>query len=793
MTLNNTDTLLVNRGSNSYSIAAENLMATLEDTDLMLVNRSGQSYKATGKEIIDSVIDPLGVSASVSPFDPDSQTTLSVVEDVSGGKAPFTVTYQWKYKTAADPTIQTIGGAEAQLYQTTASDIGRMLACEVTVTDSRSTSVSTLSNFTNAVVQDISINQPQVVSPPDGSGVGGPITYQPSTSEITNITMSGQGAFLTFADEDVYNADTGVNVGSPISEVFTTGLKIGGIKDGEPTANGTVVSDAVGNTVSVLASTSENFTGVSAAEQFSWIPLTYGNGTFVSLAGGGTYATKAVMYSTNAGLSWNSANASTKSQWKGVAYGDNKFVGVGRTESRRFMYSADGKDWSHQGVTGPDQDNLWSCITYGGTPGNEVFVALSHSGSKRVVYSSDGISWQEGDIAEKYWNGIGWGGAPGEEKFVAVAWDDGSGNKSNMIAYSADGITWTSVDGPNDTESTYRSVVWGDDKWVATTGKTTSTSKKNVAYSADGITWINSGLTGLEKNNSWTSVTHGNGWFVAVAREGNRRVKYSHNGINWTSQISPSTNSQWNCITYAKDLGRYVAVASTGTLRTFYGDDFGGPFIDGMKVVSINPITEYGPSAGSLKFVSDIPSETPIGEINTWGVATWEVSTDSGFTSPMFGATVIQPGINQTLEADERGDIVLLDDTDYWARVSYSSLSPSTSSAASNPVHFKTRPTVRATGTPEVFYSTHTDTAITGDDIVNQYGMEPTTANLSQLGIAELTEQPSYPVAGYQAVGDKYKPIEDQSADLQIALGAYSALAAQLVDAGITPAATLDD
>ena len=58
--------------------------------------------------------------------------------------------------------------------------------------------------------------------------------------------------------------------------------------------------------------------------------------------------------------------------------------------------------------------------------------------------------------------------------------------------------------------------------------------------------------------------------------------------------------------------------------------------------------------------------------------------------------------------------------------------------------------------------------AITGDEIVKRYGINPTTDDLKSLGIAELTEQPTYAVAGYQAAGDKYRPIQDLSGDLEL-------------------------
>ena len=55
MTVNNTDTFLVERSGTSYKLQAQNLMADLQDNDLMLVERSGTSYKATGLDIKNSL------------------------------------------------------------------------------------------------------------------------------------------------------------------------------------------------------------------------------------------------------------------------------------------------------------------------------------------------------------------------------------------------------------------------------------------------------------------------------------------------------------------------------------------------------------------------------------------------------------------------------------------------------------------------------------------------------------------------------------------------------------------
>lgn len=50
-TINDSDTFLVQRGSNSYKQSASNLMSTILDTDWMLINRGSSSYKVSGSDV----------------------------------------------------------------------------------------------------------------------------------------------------------------------------------------------------------------------------------------------------------------------------------------------------------------------------------------------------------------------------------------------------------------------------------------------------------------------------------------------------------------------------------------------------------------------------------------------------------------------------------------------------------------------------------------------------------------------------------------------------------------------
>ncbi|MCM2339445.1 MAG: fibronectin type III domain-containing protein [Burkholderiales bacterium] len=116
--------------------------------------------------------------------------------------------------------------------------------------------------------------------------------------------------------------------------------------------------------------------------------------------------------------------------------------------------------------------------------------------------------------------------------------------------------------------------------------------------SPDGITWT---PRTSAVDNSWSSVTYGNGLFVAVANSGtNNRVMTSPDGITWTPRTTPVDNS-WIGVTYGN--GLFVAVSATGTndrVMTFSSNGIyytysytvnaanGSTYIDGTATVSLS-------------------------------------------------------------------------------------------------------------------------------------------------------------------------------------------------------------
>ena len=117
------------------------------------------------------------------------------------------------------------------------------------------------------------------------------------------------------------------------------------------------------------------------------------------------------------------------------------------------------------------------------------------------------------------------------------------------------GHIWTSRSAA--ANNTWSSVTYGNGLFVAVSASGTG---NRVMTSPDGITWT-SRSSAADIN--WQSVTYGNGLFVAVSLSGTgNRVMTSPDGITWASRSSAADNS-WRSVTYGD--GLFVAVSSTGT------------------------------------------------------------------------------------------------------------------------------------------------------------------------------------------------------------------------------------
>jgi hypothetical protein len=425
-----------------------------------------------------------------------------------------------------------------------------------------------------------------------------------------------------------------------------------------------------------------DWTTASTQVAGAWKGVTYADGKFVAVSGFGY--DNASMYSTD-GINWIAQSSGTAYDWRAVTYGGGKFVAVSGSPDPQVMWSYTGTDDDENRTTlaltptskdlkyfnpgdkvtqgsnvgtvtrvGPNELVLkdttlaggwtsagmasypWRCITYG--EGKFVAVAYDTSYSSivnRIAYSSDGITWKYSNVAAAViWQGVAYGGG----KFVSVGYSYGAPNIYDHIMYSDDGITWA-MSAVNSIPSNgfLYSVIYGADKFVAV-------GVDKFMYSTDAINWTTA-TAPTTVDQSWTSVTYGNGKFVAVSSTSAtiNRVMYSPDGINWT-QAAAAAQLSWQAVTYGN--GMFVAIANSGSNYVMYSSD-------GINWTSSSVEDEPNPERktwstvayGNGKFVA-LTSSQNLTMHSTDGI-TWSAITNSGSSDNTAGWAGLAYGGNK--------------------------------------------------------------------------------------------------------------------------------------------------
>jgi len=213
-------------------------------------------------------------------------------------------------------------------------------------------------------------------------------------------------------------------------------------------------------------------------------------------------------------------------------------------------FSASDPTWISRSAAG--NDDSWSAITHA----NGLFVAVG-GGPDRVMTSPDGVTWTPQIVPEaNAWSSVVFGNG----LFVAVACGINATTCNttaggNRVMTSPDGSTWTAR--PAAAANQWTSITFGNGLFVAVADGGTN----RVMTSPDGITWT----TRTPPGNPWRSVTFGNGLFVAVAEGGHNRVMTSPDGITWTGRAA-SVDDSWQSVIFGNNL--FVAVSAGGRLMT---------------------------------------------------------------------------------------------------------------------------------------------------------------------------------------------------------------------------------
>ena len=288
--------------------------------------------------------------------------------------------------------------------------------------------------------------------------------------------------------------------------------------------------------------------------------VTYGNNQFIAVGDSGS-----ILSSSNC-TTWTIKNSGTTTRILSVTYGNELFVAVGDTN----LTSSDGTTWTIKNSTWVNKSSTPSLFPalypVSMTFCNNQFVAVD-GGS--ILTSSDGTTFAikrsyenlplqtiEFLMSVTYGNGlfmaVGYSEAPDDDYCCTLT--PPYKMNAGLIFSSSDGRTWTQKDsGMTFTYYNYfTSVTYGNGVFVAV-----GSYSGNICSSSDGVAWSQNSVS----PNNVFSVTFGNGLFVALSDPG--KIFTSPDGATWTQQNS-GTNSSLFSVAYGNEY--FVAVGDKGTI-----------------------------------------------------------------------------------------------------------------------------------------------------------------------------------------------------------------------------------
>ena len=299
------------------------------------------------------------------------------------------------------------------------------------------------------------------------------------------------------------------------------------------------------------ASVAATWTSQNANSALQWSDVTFAYGKFVAVALSG----EQIIYSGDEGTTWTAVNTAGPGQWTGVTSGDNYFVAVAKTGSQRVLYascsSTDASCISIWHLATAPEANSWQSVAYGAG----IFVAVASDGVNRVMTSTtaDMNTWSihAGHVAA--WQDIAYGAST----FVAVA-----ASGSTQVMSSTTGTSWTTSGTNPSGGCCWSSVTYGNGVWVAVADNAFMT-----APSGNLGTWTYMPAS-LPVDRDWHGVAYGTdpagtGVFVAVGCCADPAVMESLDGTTWTANAPTSTvltpSDGWQGVAFGK--GTFVAVS----------------------------------------------------------------------------------------------------------------------------------------------------------------------------------------------------------------------------------------
>lgn len=283
----------------------------------------------------------------------------------------------------------------------------------------------------------------------------------------------------------------------------------------------------------------------------------YGNGKFVA---GPSYPTTSIssleMAYSDDGITWNLGSSSSiadlipgyssQPQTRGIAYGNNLFVGIiepGVGSDKISTVSSDGINWQNYLV--PFQLYFGSLV-YGNGKFAVTFYEYNN-GIHNLYYSEDGITWTASLLPTTQNTSWPYSLAYLNNMFYAVS-------PYGVLYYSSNLIEpWTSIVTFPSGVFVYN-LAYGNGKYIAIPkyNQNGYAGTDFVMYSSDGFTWSQAQLPLLQ---IWGQVAYADGKFVASAYRGFYQFDYTNifiystDGITWTVSTLPETLSWGTLVT----------------------------------------------------------------------------------------------------------------------------------------------------------------------------------------------------------------------------------------------------
>ncbi len=267
---------------------------------------------------------------------------------------------------------------------------------------------------------------------------------------------------------------------------------------------------------------------------------------------------------------WRNSNYGPAADWTNmsVAYGDGMYVAAAasrlNTTDYQVLTSTNGMDWAETPVP---PAFVPEAVTYGA----DGFVMVGDSG--QLALSADGMSWAVTTAGSVTYNDAVYGNGV----YIAVG-DD------STAAISSDGLSWSTGLMSGDV-ATVSAVEYANGTFCAV-GMVGSDSYAYYSTS-NAVNWGGSTISTLSE--PLFDMTYGNGYFVAVGRQGNIYRSPTCQG-GWNNVPSGTTDHLFS-VDYAD--GHFVAAGGQGTLLTS-PDGFNWTLRKPGVFGNLNGITEAG-------------------------------------------------------------------------------------------------------------------------------------------------------------------------------------------------------